>query len=76
MITFSDPMPAHIIEKYCKKHNKSIRYIQQWGDPLASDTISKIAQPVWLRKIIENSLLIVCLLFLLLPDCMLAGKQK
>ena len=57
MITFSDPMPAHMIGKYCKKHNKSIRYIQQWGDPLASDTISKIAQPVWLRKIIENSLL-------------------
>lgn len=57
MISFSDPMPAHMIGKYCKKHNRNIRYIQQWGDPLASDTISKIAQPVWLRKIIENSLL-------------------
>ena len=57
LISFSDPMPAHMIGKYCKKHNKNLRYIQQWGDPLASDTISKIAQPVWMRKIIEKSLL-------------------
>ncbi|MBS5843759.1 MAG: hypothetical protein KIC77_09805 [Clostridiales bacterium] len=57
LITFSDPMTAHMLGKYCKRHNKGIYYIQQWGDPLASDTISKIAQPVWLRKIIENSLI-------------------
>lgn len=57
LITFSDPMTAHMIGKYCKKHNSKLYYIQQWGDPLASDTISKIAQPVWIRKIIENSLL-------------------
>ncbi|MFQ7156082.1 MAG: hypothetical protein ACLRQR_04995 [Merdimonas faecis] len=57
LISFSDPMPAHMIGKYCKRHNAKLKYIQQWGDPLASDTISKTAQPVWLRKIIENSLL-------------------
>ena len=57
LISFSDPMPAHMIGKYVKQHNQGLRYIQQWGDPLASDTISKIAQPVWMRKIIENSLL-------------------
>ncbi len=57
LISFSDPMPAHMIGKYCKRHNRNIRYIQQWGDPLASDTISKIAQPVWIRKIIEKKLI-------------------
>ena len=57
LISFSDPMPAHMIAKYVKQHNPQLRYIQQWGDPLASDTISKTAQPVWMRKIIEKSLL-------------------
>ena len=57
LLSFSDPMPAHMIAKYVKQHNPGLRYIQQWGDPLASDTISKIAQPVWMRKIIEYSLL-------------------
>ncbi len=57
LLSFSDPMPAHMIAKYCRQHNPGLRYVQQWGDPLAGDTISKIAQPVWLRKIIENNLL-------------------
>lgn len=57
LLSFSDPMPAHMIAKYCKQHNPQLRYIQQWGDPLASDTISKIAQPVWVRKCIEEILL-------------------
>lgn len=57
LLSFSDPMPAHMIAKYCKQHNPHLQYIQQWGDPLASDTISKIAQPVWVRKWIEESLL-------------------
>lgn len=57
LLSFSDPMPAHMIAKYCKQHNPQLRYIQQWGDPLASDTISKIAQPVWVRKYIEAILL-------------------
>lgn len=57
LLTFSDPIPAHMIGKYVKKKNPKIRYIQQWGDPLANDTISKIAQPVWLRRIVEKSLL-------------------
>jgi len=57
LLSFSDPMPAHMIGKYCKKNNPGLKYIQQWGDPLASDTISKTAQPVWIRKLIEESLL-------------------
>lgn len=57
LMTFSDPMPAHMIGKYCKQHNKHLYYIQQWGDPLATDTIAKIAQPVWFRKIVEKSLI-------------------
>lgn len=57
LLSFSDPMPAHMIAKYVKQRNPKLHYIQQWGDPLASDTISKIAQPVWIRKIIEKSLL-------------------
>lgn len=57
LISFSDPMPAHMIGKYCKKCNPHIRYIQQWGDPLAGDTISKVQQPVWFRKIVENILI-------------------
>ena len=57
LLSFSDPMPAHMIAKYCKRHNPSLRYIQQWGDPLASDTISKTAQPVWVRRLIEEALL-------------------
>ena len=57
LLSFSDPMPAHLIANYCKKHNPDLKYIQQWGDPLASDTISKIALPVWIRKIIESYML-------------------
>lgn len=57
LLSFSDPMPAHMIAKFCKEKNPDLYYIQQWGDPLASDTISKVAQPVWFRKMIENSLL-------------------
>ena len=56
LITFSDPMTAHMIGKYCKKYVKE-QYIQQWGDPLALDTIAKIAQPRWFRKIIEKNLI-------------------
>lgn len=57
LLSFSDPMPAHMIAKYCKQRNPQLRYIQQWGDPLASDTIGKTAQPVWIRKRIEAVLL-------------------
>lgn len=57
LISFSDPLTAHFIGKYCKKQNKEIFYIQQWGDPLASDTIGKINLPVFIRKCIENSFL-------------------
>lgn len=56
LISFSDPMTAHMIGKYCQNVVKG-QYIQQWGDPLATDTISKIALPVWIRKIIERELL-------------------
>lgn len=57
LLSFSDPMPAHMIATYCKRHNPKLRYIQQWGDPLATDTISKTALPVWIRKWIEKKLL-------------------
>ena len=57
LLSFSDPMPAHMIAKYCKQHNPELFYIQQWGDPLAGDTISKTAQPIWMRKLIEKALL-------------------
>lgn len=57
LLSFSDPMPAHMIARYCKQHNSKLRYIQQWGDPLATDTISKTALPVWIRKWIEGILL-------------------
>lgn len=55
LLTFSDPVTAHIIGKYCRKYAK--KYIQQWGDPLATDIISKTALPIWIRKIIERSLI-------------------
>lgn len=55
LFTFSDPMTAHIIGKSCSKY--ASKYIQQWGDPLATDTISKIGLPVWIRKIIEKNLI-------------------
>lgn len=57
LISFSDPIPAHMIGNYVKKRNSNIRYIQQWGDPLAGNIVSKNAQPIWVRKIIERSLL-------------------
>ena len=57
IISFSDPMTAHMIGKYCKKKNPCVKYIQQWGDPLAADTIAKTAQPVWVRKLIEKSMI-------------------
>lgn len=57
LLSFSDPKPAHIIGRYCKHQNPHITYIQQWGDPLASDTTSKTVLPVWIRKWIENTLI-------------------
>lgn len=56
LLTFSDPMTAHMIGIYCKKR-LSIKYIQQWGDPLTTDTISKTALPVKVRYWIERKLL-------------------
>ena len=56
LLTFSDPMTAHMIGKYCAKR-LDVKYIQQWGDPLTTDVISKIAHPRWLRYLIEKSLL-------------------
>jgi len=56
LLTFSDPMTAHMIGKYCQRRT-GIRYIQQWGDPLTTDTISKIALPRWIRYLIEQMLL-------------------
>lgn len=55
LLTFSDPMTSHIIGRKCRKYAN--KYVQQWGDPLATDTISKIGLPVWLRKIIEKTLI-------------------
>lgn len=55
LLTFSDPMTSHIIGRKCRKYVS--KYVQQWGDPLATDTISKVGLPVWLRKIIEKSLI-------------------
>lgn len=55
LLTFSDPMTSHIIGRKCRKYTS--KYVQQWGDPLATDTISKIGLPVWLRKIIEKTLI-------------------
>lgn len=57
LLSFSDPKPAHIIGGYCKHQNPHITYIQQWGDPLASDATSKTVLPVRVRKWIENALL-------------------
>lgn len=56
LLTFSDPMTAHMIGKYCKK-NLDIQYIQQWGDPLTTDVISKTAHPKWFRYLVEKSLI-------------------
>lgn len=56
LLTFSDPMPTHMIGKYCSSAVKE-KYIQQWGDPLAADTIAKTALPKCIRKIIERNLI-------------------
>ena len=56
LISFSDPKPSHIIGGYCKKHNK-ICYIQQWGDPLASDITNKSIVPQWIKRLIEKILI-------------------
>lgn len=56
LISFSDPMTAHMIGKYIKQR-MNVKYIQQWGDPLTTDTIGKIAQPRWIRYFIEKSLI-------------------
>lgn len=57
IVSFSDPFTAHLIGKYCKKHNKKMKYIQQWGDPLSNDIISKTALPVFVRKIMEADMI-------------------
>ena len=56
MITFSDPMTSHMIGVYCKRF-LNIKYVQQWGDPLTTDIISKTALPKNVRFLIENALL-------------------
>lgn len=55
LLTFSDPITAHIIGCKCKKY--ASKYIQQWGDPLASDIIAKVGLPIWIRKIIEKMII-------------------
>jgi len=57
LLSFSDPKPAHIIGGYCKKHYKSIAYIQQWGDPLAADITNKSILPKFLKKCVEKKMI-------------------
>lgn len=57
LVSFSDPKTSHMIGKYCKQHNRGLKYIQQWGDPLASDSFTESIQPFWLKKVIERSLI-------------------
>ncbi len=57
MISFSDPLTAHLIGGYCKKKYKSLYYIQQWGDPLVTDNIAKTNLPVFIRKYIEGHMI-------------------
>lgn len=57
VISFSDPLTAHVIGKYCKKNSKKVKYIQQWGDPLSGDIISKTGIPIFVRKIIEADMI-------------------
>lgn len=56
LLSFSDPMPCHMIGNYLKKKS-GIYYVQQWGDPLTTDLIGKTALPRWIRKIIEVNLI-------------------
>lgn len=57
ILSFSDPKSAHIIAGYCKKKNKKMYYIQQWGDPLAMDITNQSALPLFVRRFIEKMLL-------------------
>lgn len=57
MLSFSDPKTAHIIAGYCKKRNKKIHYIQQWGDPLTEDITNRSALPRRTKWHIEKKLL-------------------
>jgi len=57
IISFSDPLTAHIIGRYCKSHSKKVKYIQQWGDPLTNNVISKTMLPVFIKKIIETGMI-------------------
>ena len=56
LLTFSDPMTAHMIGKYIRQRI-NLKYIQQWGDPLTTDIISKTALPKWVRYLIEKNLI-------------------
>ncbi len=56
LLSFSDPKPAHIIGGYCKRHN-SIKYIQQWGDPLTNDITNRSILPMWVKKYVEKRLI-------------------
>lgn len=57
ILSFSDPLTAHLLGRKCKEKNKKVNYIQQWGDPLASDIVSKTTQPLWLKKMVEYYLI-------------------
>lgn len=57
LITFSDPKTSHIIGGYCKKNNLDMKYIQQWGDPLADDITSTSLLPRFVKKYIEWKLM-------------------
>lgn len=58
VISSSDPKTSHIAARSLFRLGlKSKKWIQYWGDPLASDISSKLAYPQIVKKKIEKSLL-------------------
>ena len=58
IISTSDPKSSHLLCNKIKKKNLfKCPFVQYWGDPLALDIANQSILPVWIKKIIEKSIL-------------------
>lgn len=59
IISLSNPKASHLIANMIKKSHSYVRYIQYWGDPITTDVSTKDVIPKFLKRAIENRILMV-----------------
>jgi len=58
IISTSDPKSSHLLSNKIKKKKEfSVPFVQYWGDPLTMDIASHSILPLWIKRIIESSII-------------------